>query len=45
MRIPIESALADLFDSYNSGLIKRFRTLGLDLTANHDVAAGKSPIK
>jgi hypothetical protein len=36
---PRRVSLADLFDSYNSGLIERFGTLGVDLTANHEMAA------
>jgi hypothetical protein len=36
---PHRVSLADLFDTYNSGLIERFRTLGVDLTANHEMAA------
>jgi hypothetical protein len=36
---PRRVSLAGLFDSYNSGLIERFGTLGVDLTANHEMAA------
>jgi ankyrin repeat protein len=35
---PHRVCLADLFDSYNTGLIERFRALGVDLTAHHDMA-------
>jgi hypothetical protein len=36
---PRRVSLSDLFDSYNSELFGRFRALGVDLTANHELAA------
>jgi hypothetical protein len=35
---PHRVSLSDLFDSYNSELFQRFRALGVDLTANHELA-------
>jgi len=35
---PRRASLSDLFDSYNSDLLERFHALGVDLTANHELA-------
>jgi hypothetical protein len=35
---PHDASLDDLFDTYNSALWERFRTLGVDLTAGHALA-------
>ena len=39
---PRRVSLGDLFDSYNSELMERFRTLGIDLSANHELAKALS---
>lgn len=36
---PHQVDLSDLFDTYNSKLFERFRDLGVDLTAGHELAA------
>lgn len=35
---PHQLSLSDLFDTYNSKLLERFRALGVDLTADHELA-------
>jgi hypothetical protein len=35
---PRRVGLSDLFDAYNSALYERFRNLGVDLTAHHELA-------
>jgi hypothetical protein len=35
---PRQASLNDLFDTYNSALYERFRTIGVDLTASHQLA-------
>ena len=36
---PHQADLGELFDTYQSHLFERFRALGVDLTANHELAA------
>lgn len=36
---PKQVSLCDLFDTYSTELFRRFRSLGIDLTANHEMAA------
>ncbi len=36
---PHRVSLSDLFDSYSTELMERFRTMGVDLTASHELAS------